>query len=125
MLFRSSINPDNGIKQVAHLFVNVPFNYDPTTDYVKNVSITDRNNSKRIRTWAGDDNISDSNAVLGTKIDGGLGKNKVSYSGSSTNYTVVKNTDGSYRVTSNTNNIDDTLVRIHNIVFTDKTITLE
>lgn len=121
----TSINPDTGIKQVAHLFVNVPFNYDPTTDYVKNVSITDRNNSKRIRTWAGDDNISDSNAVLGTKIDGGLGKNKVSYSGSSTNYTVAKNTDGSYSVTSNTNNIDDTLVRIHNIVFTDKTITLE
>lgn len=118
-------NPNNGLNQVVHLFVNVPFSYNPTIDYIKNVNVADRNNSKRIRTWAGDDIISDVNANNGTKIDGGLGKNKVTYSGPSTNYNVVKNNDGSYRVTSSTNNIDDTLTRIHNIVFTDKTITLE
>ena len=118
-------NPESGAQQNTHLFVNVPFSYNPTQDYVKSVSIADRNNSKRIRTWAGDDTISDQNAVSGTRIDGGLGKNKVTYSGTSTNYSVTKNSDGSYRVTNNANTIDDTLVRIHNIVFTDKTITLE
>lgn len=121
----TSQNPDTGVTQVTHLFVNVPFSYNPTNDFTKNISVSDRNNSKKIRTWAGDDTISDQNAVTGTKIDGGLGKNKVTYSSSSTNYSVTKNNDGSYRVTNTANNIDDTLVRIHNIVFTDKTITLE
>ena len=121
----TSQNPDTGVTQVTHLFVNVPFSYNPTNDFTKNISVSDRNNSKKIRTWAGDDTINDQNAVTGTRIDGGLGKNKVTYSSSSTNYNVIKNNDGSYRVTNTANNIDDTLVRIHNIVFTDKTITLE
>jgi len=118
-------NKDNGMTQAVHLFINVPFSYNPKTDFVKNISVADRNNSNKIRTWAGDDTINDTNAVVGTRIDGGLGKNKVTYNGASTNYNVTKNNDGTYRVTSSANNIDDTLVRIHNIVFTDKTITLE
>lgn len=121
----TSQNPDTGTTQMTHLFVNVPFSYNPTNDFTKNISVSDRNNSKKIRTWAGDDTINDQNAVTGTRIDGGLGKNKVTYSSASTNYSVTKNSDGSYRVTNTANNIDDTLVRIHNIVFTDKTITLE
>ena len=118
-------NNENGMVQSVHLFVNVPFNYNPNVDYTNNVTVQDRNKSNKIRTWAGDDTINDQNAVIGTKIDGGLGKNKVTYSSASTNYSVTKNSDGSYRVTNSTNNIDDTLTRIHNIVFTDKTITLE
>ena len=121
----TSVNPENGISQNARTYVNVPFSYNPTTDYIKNVTINDRNNSTKIRTWAGDDAITDKNAVLGTKIDGGLGKNKVVYSNVSSNYTITKNSDGSYRVINITNNIDDTLIRIQSVVFSDKTITLE
>lgn len=118
-------NPDTGVSQNTHLFVNVQLNYNPAQDYSKQVVIKDRNYSKQMRTWAGDDEFLDKNAVPGTKIDGGQGTNKVIYSGVSSSYTVTKQNDGSYRVVSNTNNIDDTLIRMHNIVFSDKTITLE
>lgn len=121
----SALNQESGKSQAVWYYVNAPLQYNPKTDYTKNVSVNDRNFSNNIRTWAGDDTINDTNAVVGTRIDGGLGKNKVTYNGASTNYNVTKNNDGTYRVTSSANNIDDTLVRIHNIVFTDKTITLE
>jgi len=118
-------NPDTGVSQNTHLFVNVQANYNPSTDFVTKVVVSDRNFSKNIRTWAGDDEFHDKNIVPGTKIDGGAGTNKVIYSGASNDYTVTKNSDGTYKVTSSANKVDDTLKRIHNIVFADKTITLE
>lgn len=118
-------NPETGMQQNTHLFVNVGLNYNPTIDYIENVNVSDRNNSKKMRTWAGNDTFTDKNASLGTTIDGGRGYNTVKYSNPSTEYTVNKNSNGTYRVTSNANNIDDTLTRIHNIVFADKTIVLE
>lgn len=124
-LNKNNINPETKANQVSHLYVNVPVKYNPTFDFIKNINIIDRNGSKKIRTWAGDDIIYDKDAALGTRIDGGLGKNKVIYSGASINYTISKNNDGSYRVISSSNKIDDTLIRIHNVVFSDKTITLE
>jgi hypothetical protein len=113
------------MEQNTHLFVNLMTNYNPTYDFVKDVIVSDRNNSQKMRTWAGNDTFYDKNAVRGTTIDGGKGFNKVQYSDASTNYTIVKNNNGTYRITSSSNNIDDTLTRIQNIVFTDKTITLE
>lgn len=118
-------NPETGMQQNTHLFVNVGLNYNPTLDYIENVNVLDRNNSRKMRTWAGNDTFTDKNASIGTTIDGGRGFNTVKYNNPSSEYTVTKNTNGTYRITSSTNNIDDTLTRIHNVVFTDKTITLE
>lgn len=118
-------NPETGMQQNIHLFVNVGLNYNPSIDYIESVQISDRNFSKKMRTWAGNDTFTDKNASIGTTIDGGRGFNVVKYSNPSNEYTVTKNINGTYRVTSNTNNIDDTLTRIHNIVFSDKTIILE
>lgn len=118
-------NPETGMQQNTHLFVNVGINYNPTIDYIENVQVLDRNFSKKMRTWAGNDTFTDKNASIGTSIDGGRGFNTVKYNNPSNEYTVTKNSNGTYRITSNANNIDDTLTRIHNIVFTDKTITLE
>jgi uncharacterized protein (TIGR01370 family) len=58
-------------------------------------------------------------------IDGGGGTNTVVYRARSTNYTVTKQTGGSWTVTSSaTAEGPDTLRNIQSVVFTDKTITL-
>ena len=60
-------------------------------------------------------------------IDGGAGSNTAVYSGTSANYTQVKMTDGSWRVTdlraTNGDGID-TLKNIQLLQFTDKTVTI-
>ena len=112
----------------VYTFVNVPLKYNPKTDFTKNIAISDRNNSQRIRTWAGDDTISDKNAAKATTIDGGLGANKVTYSGPSTAYSVVKNADGTTTVTATVSgsypSVKDTLKNIQTIQFTDKSVAL-
>lgn len=73
--------------------VNVPLKINLTTDFKKDIVITDRNNSKNIRTFAGNDTIA--GGCLGTcKIDGGLGTNTVVFSGSKNSYTITRTTDG-------------------------------
>ena len=118
----------NIIWQVAYFYVNVPLRYNPRTDFVTNVTISDRRNSQNIRTWAGDDIISDLSAAKATKIDGGLGENKVIYSGPSTGYSVVQNPDGTRTVTTTTSSayppVKDTLKNIQVIQFSDKSIRL-
>jgi hypothetical protein len=81
-----------------------------------------------MRTWAGNDVFYDTNAnSKPTKIDGGLGTNKVIYSGSSALYSVTRNSNGSSTVISNNSapiQVNDTLTNIQQIQFTDKTISL-
>jgi len=65
--------------------------------------------------------------LLPTKIDGGLGSNKVIYSGLSGQYSVTRNTNGTATVISISAapiQINDTLTNIQQIQFTDKTISL-
>ena len=117
-----------GMAQRAYRYVNVPLRYNPKTDFTRNVTVADRNGSPRIRTWAGDDVISDSNATSATSIDGGLGLNKVTYSGPSTAYSVAKNADGTITVTTTVSgsypSVKDTLKNIQLIQFTDKSVAL-
>jgi hypothetical protein len=121
----NAVNPKTGKSQQGYAMVNIPANYSPATDFKTNIIITDRNKSLNIRTWAGDDTIHDTNAQLGTRINGGLGKNKMVYSGPSSQYTITKNTDNSFRVTSPGGTgypaIDDTLKNVYTIQFADIT----
>jgi hypothetical protein len=72
--------------------------------------------------------LNDTNAnAKPSKIDGGLGLNKVIYSGSSSQYSVTRNSNGTSKAISNTSapiQINDTLKKIQQIQFTDKTISL-
>jgi hypothetical protein len=73
--------------------VNVPLAINLTTDFKKNITITNRNGSKKVRTFAGNDVIA--GGCTGTcTVDGGLGTNTVVYSGSKASYNIVRTSDG-------------------------------
>lgn len=108
--------------------VNLPIHYNPKTAFIRNVTISDRNGSMRMRTWAGDDVIYDKNAAATARIDGGLGSNKCVYSGNYGNYTITKNSDGTYTVVTSGGSsypaLRDTLVNIQTLQFADRTLSL-
>jgi hypothetical protein len=106
------------------LFVNVPVRLNPTVDYTDNITIADRNSSSRMRTWAGNDTIKDTNANTSpAHIDGGLGIDIASYSRAVNAYQIARKSDGSTKVTGN--GIADTLANIERIQFTDKKLALD
>ena len=112
----------------GYAFANLPLHYNPKTDFTQNITVSDRNNSMKMRTWAGNDVFYDTNAnSKPTTIDGGLGTNKVIYSGSSAQYSVSRNTNGTTSVVSSSSapiQINDTLTNIQQIQFSDKTLSL-
>jgi hypothetical protein len=119
----------NGVSNVAAFqYMNLPVHYNPKTDFIQNITISDRNNSMLMRTWAGNDVFYDTNAnSKPTKIDGGLGNNKVIYSGSSAQYLVTRNSNGTATVISTSAapiQVNDTLTNIQQIQFADKTVSL-
>lgn len=95
--------------------VNVPLKINLTTDFKKDIVITDRNNSKNIRTFAGNDTIA-GGCVGSCKIDGGLGINTVVFSGPKNSYTINRTTDG-YIVSNRFGT--ETLKNIQILRFTD------
>lgn len=121
----------NGLQQAQYQYVNVPLHYNLTTDFSENISITDRNNSTLLRTWAGNDSFNDFNAnSLPAHIDGGIGIDTSNYSGTSRDYKIKSLGNSSYEVwlsSSATNfpRIDDTLVHIERLKFADSTIALD
>ena len=118
----------NGFSLDSLQYINYPAHYNPKTDFTQNIIVSDRNNSMLIRTWAGNDVFYDNNAnSKPTKIDGGLGTNKVVYSGSSSQYSVTKNTSGTVSVVSMGSapiQVNDTLTNIQVIQFSDKQVSL-
>jgi hypothetical protein len=110
--------------------VNVPVHYNITTDFTQNITISDRNQSMLMRTWAGNDTFYDTNAnTQAAHIDGGLGSNLSVYSDKAQNYSVTGLAGGSYEVkhaTANSApNVDDMLVNIQRLQFTDTNIALD
>jgi hypothetical protein len=99
-------------------------NYKPATDFITSINIADRNASKLIRTWAGDDTFSDVNLGAGsTKIDGGLGLDVASYSLSFSNYSVAPQPEGGFRITGTS--VDDTLINIERLEFAGTNVALD
>ena len=112
------------IWQDQNFLVYMPIGYKPGTDYIKNVEILDRNSSKNMRTWAGNDIFSDANANKApARIDGGLGLDISTYSGKTQAYTIKQNNDFSYSVTGN--QISDTLMNIERLKFSDGFVAID
>jgi hypothetical protein len=131
-LAQTSLNvfdPTKGINvNSGYVFINLPLHYNPKTDFTQNITVSDRNNSMLMRTWAGNDVFYDTNAnSKPTKIDGGLGLNTTVYSGNKNQYSITRNSDGTTNVVSNSGapiQVNDTLKNIQIIQFADQSITL-
>ena len=105
--------------------LNLPIQYNPTTDFTQVINIQSRNGSSLIRTFAGNDSINDaSRSQSVTHIDGGLGSDTCIYSGLSANYSIKKTSTG-YTVQDTVGLYGaDTLVNIEKLQFTDQTISI-
>lgn len=103
---------------------NLPLQYVVATDYKQDITVADRNNSTLMRTWAGSDTFTDTNAnTAPAHIDGGLGLDTSCYSKPSSSYYVTRNADGSASVVGN--GISDTLVNIERLQFSDRTVAID
>jgi hypothetical protein len=116
----------NDSKQQVYLYFNFDLNYDPGSQFTQAVHIEDRNFSKNIRTWAGNDVIKDRNPNSDpAKINGGAGIDTMSYSGKYSAYTVGKIDSfwsvGSKSAASRT----DTLSNIERLRFSDVSVALD
>ena len=110
----------------TEIYVNIPLGYNPKTDFTQDVTITDRNNSMLMRTWAGNDTFYDTNAnSLPAHIDGGLGNNTSTYSDPASKYNIsysLNSTEIKHVANTAAPNVDDTLVNIQNIRFADQSV---
>ena len=108
------------------LLTNVMARYDVTTGFTRPITIADRNDSQLMRTFAGNDSVTDVNANGATRIDGGLGTDTASYSGAFGAYDLARQADGSYRVTGGGagQQVQDTLHRFERIEFADASVAL-
>ena len=112
-------------------FVNVPLSYNPSTHYVKDTFVTDRNNSTLIRTWAGNDIFKDKNANSSPAlINGGLGIDTSVYLGAAKDYLMksLGNSSFEIRLTSGLTivpKVSDTLSNVERIQFNDKSIAID
>lgn len=112
--------------QVEYLFVNVPVRYNPTTDYTDPITITDRNGSHLIRTFAGNDIIKSGGSGGYCSINGGLGIDTVVYARKSADYSIKLDTNKSYSIKDNIGSDGiDTVANIERLQFTDKTLAFD
>jgi len=110
------------IRKIA--LVNVPLSINIKNDFRTNLTVTDRNGSHLIRTFAGNDLIYSGNSGGYCAIDGGLGVDTIVYSGKKSNYTINKTLTG-YVVKDNFGNDGvDTLTNIQKLQFSNATIDL-
>jgi hypothetical protein len=125
-LAQISANKNDGSNQQAYVFVNLGLQYNPLYDFKEDLTINDRNQSKLIRTWAGNDIFKDTNSNLGsTHIDGGFGIDAAIFSGKSSSYDYIKNGETWTVKISNLKAGIDTLKNIERIHFADKFIAID
>jgi hypothetical protein len=119
------------VSQNVYALTNFQMNWNPTTDFTQSVTVSDRNNSMLMRTWAGNDKFYDTNAnSAAAHIDGGLGIDTSVYSGSHTQYQVKALASQSFEVKLTATNavapkVDDTLANVERAQFTDGTLALD
>jgi uncharacterized protein (TIGR03437 family) len=120
-----NVNPSLPLWITTYIFVNVPLQLDLASQFTRPIVIRNRNGSRLLRTFAGDDTIYAGNNGGRAKVDGGLGNNTVVYSGPARNYSGARNEDGSWTIHDNagTDGVD-TLFRIQRLQFSDATIDL-
>ena len=109
--------------------VNVPVHYNVATDFNQNITVSDRNQSSLIRTWAGNDRFFDTNSNSSTRIDGGIGIDMSIYSGKVDNYKLITkdNLSSEVQLTEKSSNlsVNDTLVNIERLQFADTNVALD
>jgi hypothetical protein len=121
----------NGLTQSQYQYVNVPLQFNQTTDFAQNIVVSDRNQSKLMRTWAGNDTFKDANAnASAAHLDGGLGIDTSVYTGSAKDYSVKALGGGSFEVKRNalasaSPDVDDTLVKVERLQFSDQYLALD
>jgi hypothetical protein len=108
------------------VLTNVMAHYNVTTDFKQDITIADRNDSKLMRTFAGNDSIADLHANGATRIDGGLGTDTVTYSGKFASYQLSRQADGSYKVGGGgaAAQVQDTLVNVERVKFADASVAM-
>ena len=121
---------NNSTFQNNYAFINIPLSYNITTDFTQNITITDRNQSMLMRTWAGNDKFYDANAnTASAKIDGGLGLDTSIYSDKVINYSIRPLSNESFEVkhtaTSASLKVSDTLTNIERLKFSDTNVALD
>lgn len=125
--FVGYLNPDNSLNYVARYyqtFINVPLYYSPTTDFIQSISIADRNNSQKIRTFAGNDTITDTGQNnQTTTIDGGLGIDTCIYSAPRSQYQITSQAEYT-RITHTPSGKIDLLKNIEILRFSDHEVAI-
>ena len=125
----------NGKSVLTETFINVPTDLNPTTDFKQNIEVLDRNLSKNIRTWAGNDIIYNLNSNTSTNtnspeaettIDGGQGIDTNVYNAARSAFTISKvNSLEKFNVASTAAGVQDLLTNIERLKFTDKSIAID
>lgn len=107
------------------MLVNVPLHYNVSTDFLEAIRIEDRNSSKLMRTFAGNDTIFDQGVNGSAHIDGGLGIDTAVYSGAAASYRLQHLQQGGWTLASKASaatSVDDTLVNIERLQFKDMSV---
>jgi hypothetical protein len=107
----------------GYIFVNLPLGINLTTDFRRALTITERNGSRNIRTFAGDDTIYRVINDPDCRIDGGLGNNSVVYPGPRSAWSIVAS-GVHITITPTNGGPTDTLTRIQNARFDDQNVDL-
>jgi hypothetical protein len=113
----------NGIGYAnASVLVNVPLSIDLRTDFTESITVSDRNGSQLMRTFAGNDVFFDTNHAATASIDGGLGLDTAVYSGHHSDYALARTATGTSVTTTG---LHDDLQRIERLQFSDMKIALD
>jgi len=123
--YQLSDNSINYLGSIAGNLVNFPLSYNPNFDYKKSINIIDRNESKNIRTFAGDDSLNEINRGGETTINLGLGLDTVSYSGSYKSYEINNKTNEIIIRKINSPLLIDYLQQVERIRFSDQSLALD
>jgi hypothetical protein len=125
----------NGKSVLTETLINVPTDLNPTADFKQNIEVLDRNLSKNIRTWAGNDTINSLNANTSkninspnteTTIDGGYGIDTSVYNAARSAFTISKVPSiEKFNVASTTAGVQDQLTNIERLKFNDKSIAVD
>lgn len=118
--FLASVTVLSNMGDPVTFLINVPLQLNLKTQFKKDIIIKDRNNSKNIRTFAGNDTVI--GGCQGTcKVDGGLGINTVVYNNSDKGYNIHR-TETGFTVIDANGNVDN-LFNIKFIKFINATYT--
>lgn len=115
------------LQQGGNLY-NVEVGYKPQRDFLENALVADRNSSKNIRTWAGNDVVRDINSNVQTVVNLGNGFDVSVYSDDRFSYEIKRTNDFvsvKYQGRKSDMLIEDKLYGVELLRFSDLHVSLE